>query len=551
MHKLEKILEPIFKRRTINEFTTPWQPAPNTDDFGQPITRLLLAAEIDEKVTSPLKSMMAGKTIWDGVTFKHTPRNLKALSEKLGFTVQETSSYYYPRDIFLRLGDGSIAYPPSSDLLKDVVERVHSSNLYLDKGATTRTRNQLFNHWTGYAENYALQSQQDMQTSFSDRFHPLSYTYLEGGNVLRLTNKQDEEVVLVGEDHLAQSFLLLELNGRDWDSLAALALPNNSLQEQIAKRAVELTEPEIAHYAEEMFSFGLLPCNGKSGLIKQEDQLNILLAKFFMPSSEDKIIAETERGWFRELAKRSGIVEPFNLTKEQIETQRMPVATYLTKLEIVHALMAIDCNVPKQNLHFITQVNYHLDAFLQPAPHHALFMVHHGLAAEMLEAIIANKNDLKLTAEDMALLEGYLAAAKKFDLEFGGLIQSAQNQLLKAGLEVIPTPGHFLYEPSAMYEQFPMPSDGICINFINALTGYSKSTQTPYYITHGIHAGEQVGSLLMDAYALFLRHHIPDISTFFIGYNPDHPNDFSEALDFWNRLETQSGIHCMTFPLRD
>lgn len=551
MNILSSILEPIFKKWAVSLPTSPWHPHQYTDDFGQPLTRLLLAAEIDEKVTSPLKSMMAGKTIWDGVTFKHTPRNLKGLSGKLGFFVQETASYYYPRDIFLRLGDGSITYSHSSPLLKEVMERVHSSNLYLDKGATTRTRNQLFNHWTGYSENYSLQSEQDRQKLFPDRFRPLRYTYLEGGNVLRLTNKHGEEVVLVGEDHLAQSFLLLELSECDWDSLATIASPKILLHEHITKRAVDLTTDKIVQHAEELFSLGLLPCNGKTGLIKQEDQLNILLAKFFMAAAEGGIVPETDRGWFRAFAKGSGIVESFSLTQEQIEALRIPIATYLAKLDVVHGLMALDCQIPDRNLHFITQVNYHLDAFLQPAPHHAVFMIYHDFEAEMLEAMIVHKLDLKLTPEDIKLLEGYLSAAKKFALEFKGLTDSARNQLLKAGLEVIPAPGHFLYEPSNMYEQFPMPSDGICINFINALTGYSKTINAPFYITHGIHAGEQVGALLMDSFSLFLRQYMPNLSTFFIGYAPENPSDFSEALDFWNRLETQSGIHCMTFPLEE
>lgn len=548
MQKLKEILEPVFKRWAVDLPATPWHPTPHTDDFGQPLSRLLLAAEIDEKVSSPLKSMMAGKIIWEGVTFKHTPRNLKALSEKLGFEIQESSSFYYLRDIFLRFNDNSIAYFPYSPHLKDAIDRTHSSNLYLDKGATTHTRNQLFNHWTGYTGNYYSQSQQDLQTYFPDQSHPLAYTYLEGGNVLRLTNKDEEIVVLVGEDHLAQSLLLLELEKKDWGSLASIAFKDHSFQDHSAKYALKLTPKEIVQYTEEMFSLGLFSCNGKTGLISETEQLNILLAKFFMPGPGGRTIVEEERGWFRTLASGSGAAASFNLENKQIEANRAPVADYLTKLDIVHALMANDCQVESKNLHFITQANYHLDAFLQPAPHNAVFIVDFGITSEILEVIIQNKYSLNLSQEDVLLLEGYLSAAKKFDTELGGLLKLAQNQLQKAGLTVIPMPGHFLYEPSNMYEQFPMPSDGLCINFTNALTGYSEKVKAYYYITHGIKAGEQVGTLLMDAFSLFINHYVPDILTFFIGFDPEHPSDYSEALDFWNRLETQSGIHCMTFP---
>lgn len=549
---LESVLNPVFKKWSVKLPTDRWRPEPGTDDFGQVITRLLLSKEIDEKVAAPLKSMMAGKTIWEGITFKHIPCNLKALSQTLGFTVLESSSFYYIRDVFLRFdnqNNASIRFFPHSPHLEKAIESVHSSNLYLDKCSTTRTRNQLFNHWTGYTGAHALQAKQDASIYFSN-VQPLGNVYLEGGNVFLLTNQSHEKVALIGEDHLFQSLLLMEFSNCNWNSLTDEAELSDSFQKLIDKKAKVLSTEEITHHAEELFSLGLLELDGKSGIIPQEEQLNLLLAKFFLPNSDGThTISQEERGWLRQLASKIQMVPSFDLSSAQIEEFRPTVASYLVKLEIIKRLTAKECGVEWENLHFITQANYHLDAFMHPAPHSAVFLTHFGILAEMIEAILLAREALNLSDLEKLLLEGYLHSAQKMDRELGPLLDQVQNQLHAAGLIAIPTPGHLIFEPAGMYEQFPIPSDGLCINFINALTGYSEKIQAPYYITHGIGTSDQTGNILMNSFSLFLRHYIPEIKSYFIGFNPDNPNDFTEAIDFWNRLETQCGIHCMTLPI--
>ncbi len=154
---------------------------------------------------------------------------------------------------------------------------------------------------------------------------------------------------------------------------------------------------------------------------------------------------------------------------------------------------------------------------------------------------------MDLPENDVLLLEGYLETAIKMDLELGSMLNEVGDQLCAAGFTVIRTPGHFIYEPYGMYEEFPMPSQGICINFMNGIAGWSSNCNFHFFITHGISVGEKVGQLLMDQFSSFMKSNIPDITLYFIGYNPDDKKDFSEALDFWNRLETQSGIHCASF----
>ncbi len=95
--------------------------------------------------------------------------------------------------------------------------------------------------------------------------------------------------------------------------------------------------------------------------------------------------------------------------------------------------------------------------------------------------------------------------------------------------------------------EFPLSLNPLSINLANAITGRSLLTGRHFYITHGMQAGQKIGNLFMAMYTHFLDHYVPGIDTYFIGR--DENNNFSEAMEWWNRLETQSGIHCASWIL--
>lgn len=549
---LRKIIQPVFKRRHVPSPKVPPSKNPCVDDFGVEIKEVLLAAEIDQRTACPVKSQLAGKPIWQGVTFKHTARNFKQIALQLGITVYESSSFYYVRDLFLQLQDQSIAYFGGSDYLERAMECVHSSNLYLDKTSTTRTRNQLFNYWGGYSANYRLQAAVDRERYFSGRScNPLKNCYVEGGNVLRLTNGAGEQVLLVGRDHLLQSLVMLQLENRDWEGLADQAGLGSSFAVLSAAESARLSDVDVQRFAEEMYSLGLLSFQGQTGVLSSAGQLNLLLAKFFLPGANGYIIEEGERGWFREMALKSGLVRGVELGDEtSLSAARVAVGQYLVKQQITRALMAGELQIPLQNLHFIPQLSYHLDTFIAAAAPGAVYLVDYAFWGDLLEAVIEGRSLLELSEGDVVLLEGYCRTAKKMALELGDLLRQVRLSLEAAGLRVVAMPGHLVYESEGVYRQFPMPSEGICVNFMNAFTGYSPAIKRPYYITHGLQVGEKVGVLGMHIFREFLKSYDPEMACFYIGFDPGHPADYSEALDFWNRLETQSGIHCLTFPLK-
>lgn len=544
LNNLASILEKVFKKWHVSLPQKPFKYQIHTNDFGLETKSLALAKEINTRTINPIHSSLAGKTMYDGLAFLHTPKNMENISKELGFDIIKTDEFYYVRDHFLKLASGDIKIPYHSDFAELAMMRARSSNLYLNKTATTHTKNQIFNSWSGYTQSYS-KILNEGQKIFHRVLGHFAYAYVEGGNVWTLTNGEGKIKVLVGSDHLVQTLHILELENRSWTELAKIAFeePFESICENLA---YGLSANDIKKYAEEMFSEGLLSYRGKTGLVDRKNQLNIILIKFVTGSNK---ITQEEKGWFRKFATQLGLIDSFELTEQEVLQKRSIVAEYLAKKKITHRLMAKDFGVPDENLHFIEQVNYHLDTFIRPGPKHCIFIVNFAFLADLLEAILKDKNLLGISKRDEEYLEYYIQTSKKFDEELSPLLKIVEKQLADAGFAVVPMPGHIIYESKTMYQEFPMPSGGFNMNFINALSGWSSSIQNYYYITHGMQVGDKLGEVIMDTFTLFLREYVPNIAVYFIGKDPEHLNDFSEAMDWWNRLETQSGIHCTTFEL--
>lgn len=502
----------------------------NSNDFELETKELLLAQKIQERVKNEENSRLAGKTMWEGVTFFHTAENMQSLAKKLGILIHSTEKFYYVRDYFFRLADGSFRTARLSRHLETAISRTHSRNLYLNATAATRTKNQFFNSWSGYTHTVSLTK--DQERYFKANCIPFKYTYAEGGNVWTVTNREGQVKVLMGCDHQFHTMNTLEMENFSWGKACA------DLQDQIAG---SLHLDAIKTGAEEMFAEGVLLCNGYSGLISRKNQLQILMMKFLLGK---EILKGEENDWFSRLAVQMRAIKPFHIDAISAEKSRKIVAGYLARKAVTHALMADDFGIPQKDLHYIKQMNYHLDTFLRPGPKNSLFLLNFAFCAEILEAL---GNDVKLSLTDQNHLQRYIETAKKLERELGPMLKEIEKQLQDAGFYVILMPGHFLYESESMERDFPMPSGGFSMNFINSLTGWSSATKHYYYVTHGIQVGENLGNLIMEAFAAYLKSY--EIEVYFIGYNPSDPTDFSEAMDWWNRMETQSGIHCVTFEL--
>jgi hypothetical protein len=512
-------------------------------EFSKPTKTLVLAANCNTKVQNQVKTLLGGKPFWDGISFIHTPQNMLDIAENIGVEIKRTPHFCYIRDYFLVFDHETAVSAYFSPFLEQAVARTQSSNIYLGRTAAVHTTNQFFNTWSGYTNSYNPTIYHEQDKILKNPQKKLSYSYFEGGNVFILKNLNGVKSVLLGLDHFTQTFHLLELEKRSWDELGKQVLIEKSYKDVQTEIAFALTTTDLKTIIREMFSQGLIEQAGKSGLIPKKNQLDMMLMKFFSAG----ILHEKQNlkdELFNQMKK--GMINVFEYQDQESQTYRTLASEYLAKLKITRELIAQDFNVQSENLHFITQVNYHLDLFLTPGPNNSLFLANYAICTDFLEAIYKNSAALALSKVDLEYLERYIESSKKMDREIGGLLQKVEEQLKIANFKIIPTPGHLIYESKTVHREFPMPSGGFNANFMNAITGKSFKTGRHYYITHGIQVGEQLGNVLMDSFYLFLKHYVPDLDVYFIGKDPKNSRDFSEAMDWWNRLETQSGIHCTT-----
>lgn len=534
-HKIDPAIRPIVQK-LLDKLTSRSEGIENhqatePDDFGYEVKQLLIANELASiSLPSTVKTIL-GDELSKTVAFQHTLSNMEEICQELGIVLTKTDRFNYVRDHFVRLANRDLATFAHSPHLTTAIERVHSGNLYLHLSAATHTKNQFFNCWTG-------RSTAEKPPILPDNTLPrvLTRSYIEGGNLLRLTNRDQILTYLVGADHLIHTLQLLELKGSDWSELDQ----NFSNRVNILEKA--LTNDRILQLSEEMYAYGLLEWQGKSGIIPPKNQLTLLLFKYLSPFP---LPTGDSSRWYKKLAEDTDTVTKFAPKSEDAQALRSITAAYAVKKEIVHELMSKELGVSPENLHFIAQAGYHLDIFLVPGPNHSIFITSYTMAAELLEVLISNATGLQLSNEDQELLERYREVAQRLAIELAPLFELATSQLKAAGFDAIPFPNSFIYELPSPHEQLPMLTLPLSINFANGLSGWSSQTESYYYITHGMEAGERVGALLMDCISLCWQLYVPDIALYYTGRDPEKGTYF-EAMGWWSRLDTQSGLHCVS-----
>jgi len=535
---------------------------PKGDDFDLEIQGILLAAECNARHQDKEKSALSNKTIWEGYRFIDTPSEFLSLAAMLQIPICQSCAFYFPRDHFIRLQDGSVKTTYHSPSLDEAIRRTRSKSLYFGACQTAHTSNQLFNAWGGYAAQHKLNNE---DLALFNGVTQFQYSYIEGGNLFTVTNEKGDLECYLGEDNFFHTLLSLELEERDWHELSVVST-SCSFEEQIErchvlisdhKRSINnlnrssdnntslFSKIEVSELLEEMFAIALLLQNGKHGLIDQQDQLNLLLIRFI---AEGKSHSKTT---FRQLAEIARIIDRFDPSVGGLshENPSYAAACYLAKKFIVHSLIAKDLKIAPNALHLVPQIGYHLDSFLTPAPGNAFFITSYAYLSQLLDVVAASATTLNLSDVEMEQLTCYQKTAHKLDSELSPLLAELQRTLEAKGKKVIPMPQHVVFEPENLYQTFPMPDQTPTTYFGNAVSGFSKSINAPFYIAHGLSTRNRLGTILMDLFALALLSYEPKTHIYFVAYSNFDSSNICEATDSWCRIDTQSGIHCATFPL--
>ena len=496
----------------------------NTNDFGVRIKEMLISSEISETSTN----FVAQEASKGKFTLFHQMRNLKETLEKLGIKYKETEYPYPVRDYFLKLHTGETRVQNLSDL-NLASQRAASGAFYFNKGGLTRTENPFFKATTGVANAHAALSSKEMKDFGSVYLKQ----HFEGGNVFTVTNNQRKTQIFIGSDHKYTNYLFHRSDKKLFELFKSEETP---LKERLSKA---LSKEKIYKVAEKMYAHGILKVNGETGYMDFEKINNVF------SNQQEKINTindEGENHFYRKKAVAMGLLKPFPTEISWTENYRASVSNFLFQKYVVNKAQALELNVGPEDIHFLPQAMYHLDTFLKPGPKGSMFVANFAMNCDLIKALLAEAEaeERELSQEDQKLLNRYLTSSQRLHQELSPLLDTVGEKIKKAGLTLIPMPGVFFDEPLTNEKTFNF-------NVMNAISGWSEKTERYFYITSGIKVGDKLGNIFMDLITKFLKSYQSDIDVFFVGSPKENPEDFSEPMNAWNRINFQAGIHCFTF----
>lgn len=331
----------------------------------------------------------------------------------------------------------------------------------------------------------------------------------EGGNVTMATNLQGRVKVLIGEDLLTITQHVLRLAGY-----------------------FKFEEETFAHTEETLCTFYKLG-DDLNEMYKKQDFPKLVI-KHKPQLSDDEVLATGHEMNAMSLIKK---FEP-----EVTEELRKITGDYLGQRSFVsNILWPNELKVDSADIHVLKQAASHLNVFLKPGPRGSFFLQSFNKTVHLLEEIKVHAKTLELTSKDLEILETLLSNANLLAKDLGPLYQKIQAQITEAGFKIIETPGIFFGKEGGKE---------ISVNFINALSGWSPVTKRYYYICLGAALGNNLGKVLMETFRIFMEHYASPVAVHYVGYDPNNKEDFSKAMYFQNRIESQAGVHSMTFELK-
>lgn len=514
----------LFRQWHVSLSTTPFIYQANTHDFGVQIDQLMFRKPDDDSLEAQLNYLE------EKVRNKYLTQNLVEIAATMGFELIFSNYPYFVRDMLIRLPNGSILSPSTSENALIACERAFSKNFIERTSSIGRTQHCFFHGMIGAG----IQSLASSTAEIRDRFkHEQTLRfYMEGGNHYLSSNGSGELRLLMGEDHLTIALNQMRLDKTFDDPLIDLQGKTKTIKD-------ELNEERIREILPEMYAQGLLkPRKGaEKGFITSLEVEQLCL-------EEGPALNDGASNYF-EMAIRKGIYHPLNLSTEDVLNSKEIVAKYLAQKEITEEIIRLSFSIPENSVYFIPQAGYHLDTFMRPGPKGSFFVQNYVFCIAILESMQTLAADLELSDLDKDILERYLKTANQLHRDIGPVLEQAGIQLKRAGFQVIPTPGVF-FDISPRHPEEPTYN----VNFLNAISGWSAKANAFYYIATGASVGNKLGILLMQAFHQFLETYQAGIHVDFIGHPPDNKTDFNEAMEWWNRPESQAGPHCFSLEIK-
>lgn len=492
-----------------------------TNDWGTELRKLLFCRQPANLSELPART-------------EYIIQGMHRVAQEEGFDITTTAYTYYPRDQFIKHPSGKnlvLGFSPIQDSpsIRQSIACGCSKTAWFGEGAAYQTRLQCFPGRMGPSlemKPYALQDRRLLGSSLSS-----TSLYIEGGNLLTVTNSKGERKVLIGEMHRAQLHVQMRLEGMFEEGCPA-------------HYGQDTPDDLVKKTAEEMYAMGLISigAENQTGFLSFEKANESTIAFYY---AQDKSLS------FRDVAIKKGFIKEVNWTPALVEEVRPAVRNYLFQKDeqLVHLSSVL--GVSPNDILFVPNIFYHLDVGIKSGPKGSLFVQDFSACRQILEVIQENFVPLGLSSRESRMVARYLDTARILEEKLGSSCLQTKDLLEKAGFIVIPTPGLFIdqdYAPGVRTYH---------LNFLNSISGWSEKNRRDFFITTGIQVGERLSPLLMELFAQFLKQYSPNVEVHFVGENPAKRGDFSQAMELWNQLQKNgqfvrgilAGIHCLSYEL--
>lgn len=437
--------------------------------------------------------------------------DVRLVAEKEGFNLKESRYACSVRDYRLMVDSGEFRSPNVSNEVGEAANRCMKRALLCKDHAHLLCRSMSGEEGMGAVASdgkaIVLRNESPNETYPSElpasSKSQFAHMYFEGGNLFTVTGPQGKKLVICGEDNVTITHQMMRLAGlfRDKD-------PSKMIFDRFSKFSDTLSK---------LYLNGEIPA------------LILEMGKKIEVSS--KKIDET----ISEMASM-GLVPDILVTEEVRLKAKEIVVNYLAQKKFIEEiLIPNDLKVEASQMVYLLQIDYHEDCLMAPGPNGTILLQDYEQSLSLLHSVRKELTDRK----DKDLIEQFIDVTKKNGEKVKGIMQKVRQRLEQAGLTVIPTPGAFFAQSS--------PDEKQRVNFFNAITGFSPKTNRYYYIVGGTSVGAKLGFLLMDGYAQFLQSLCPDkINLYYVGRDPQKPDDYSFSDNVLNDLDLLLGVHCLS-----
>ncbi len=452
---------------------------------------------------------------------QNSHRDLSQIAKIENFTLVESTTVYSVRDVKLTRTDGIIIQASTSGKLIESIRRCTKRSFFLKNHSAVLTKSPALKN-SALGNIAANKLQRNVWDQAKSGQVTESRMYYEGGAVFQLTNAEGKQKILVGEDLITITHQALR-------------------QDQFFKKPAK----NSAAYLNETLIF------------KGQDAISKMYLSGMIPAKIDELAEELKADPNNELFLSilnemlvMGLINKIDLSTEEAKSSAFEMAAnyYGQRRFVKEVLIPSELQCP--DIVEVPHTAYHLDILMTPGPNGSIFVQDYEETSKLLKMIQSNASALNLTKQDLTILDGFIDESAVLQKELGELMQKNKKILEDSGFHVIKTPGAF-FSSKTEKKTYNGKTEEFAenVNFLNCISGYSKTTGHHYMAIPGTSIGDNLGKVLMDAYVEFLNKNCDNLAVYFIGKDANNPDNYKEVMDNFNRLTAKLGPHCLSFEL--